>query len=235
MSRPCGQPYHQLMYTAGGSGTAVFDGTKHQIEKGTLFYSPANSAHEYYSAEEPWVTYWVLFGGTASDSFFNYRQGIWTPAEGFDFINIYRQIFALRDNPQWAKNSGVILYDMLCRCLDFIPVNSDSVQLGHRLSSALEYMENNYRELVEIRTLAGLTGVSPEHFCRIFKAYTGIRPLEYLTSLRINKAKTALINCNLPVAEIARRSGFESAAYFSKQFKKSEGITPTDFRIMYKI
>lgn len=229
-----GLPSHQLLYTAEGSGTAVFFGKEYSIEKGSLYFCPANSAHEYYSKEEPWVTYWITFNGTAFSHFFNYEQGIWTTPGNFDFISEYKKIFSLKDSAEWAKNSGVALYRLLCRYLDFIPYNSENAVLKYKLSPALEYIENNYGDYIEIRTLAELTGVSFEHFCRIFKSCTGITPVKYVTTLRINKAKEALIKSrSMSVSEIAALSGFESAAYFSKQFKKSEGITPTDFRKMY--
>lgn len=234
--RKDGQPSHQLLYTSKGSGIAYFHNIEHPIEKGSLYFCPANSAHEYYPKDEPWETYWITFNGTAFNNFFNYTQGIWTPTSGFDFIKEYRKIYKMKNNTDWIRESGAALYVFLFKCLEVAPESSESLSLRHKLSGAIEYIENNYFNDIEIRFLAKLSGMSFEHFCRIFKAYTGIRPVEYITAMRINKSKEKLLkNSSMPISEISKLSGFESASYFTKIFKKSEGITPSDFRTMYSI
>ena len=116
--------------------------------------------------------------------------------------------------------------------MEFIPQNIETEKLGLKLMPAIEYIHKNYASDIEIKKLAALTGVSFEHFCRIFKSYTGNRPVEYTNTFRVKKAKEYLLkNPNCRISEAAKKAGFESPAYFSKQFKSVESITPIEFCI----
>lgn len=63
-----------------------------------------------------------------------------------------------------------------------------------------------------------------------FVKYLGINYIEYVNTLRLEKAKEMLGNSKMNVSEVAERTGFESLSYFSKQFKKKYGVSPQDFR-----
>lgn len=64
----------------------------------------------------------------------------------------------------------------------------------------------------------------------MFVKYLGINYIEYVNTLRLEKAKEMLGNSKMNVSEVAERTGFESLSYFSKQFKKKYGVSPQDFR-----
>ncbi len=72
--------------------------------------------------------------------------------------------------------------------------------------------------------------VSESYLIRKFKQKTGQTPTQYITSLRLEAAKRLLAKKDMPIEEISRNIGFESAKYFSRLFKKRHGVSPTDFR-----
>lgn len=92
-----------------------------------------------------------------------------------------------------------------------------------------EYIKNNYKT-------ASLTEVSEKffinknYFCSLFKSITGENFSNYLTKVRMDKAKFLLINSNLKIYEIAKIVGYDDQRYFSQVFKKVIGIKPTDIR-----
>ena len=86
------------------------------------------------------------------------------------------------------------------------------------------------------------TSISPEEiatslnmsytwFRRMFRQYTGLAPAQYIAQLKIQKAKEMLSVSNKTIKEIAVDLGFESIDYFSTQFRKQTGQTPTQFRL----
>ena len=83
-------------------------------------------------------------------------------------------------------------------------------------------------------SLASKSGLSYVQFLRRFKAYTGLTPSDYLTSVRLQKAKMLLSNSTLLVREIAYACGFENEYYFSNFFKKHTATSPTAFRLLSK-
>ena len=72
--------------------------------------------------------------------------------------------------------------------------------------------------------------MSVQHFCRVFKAKTGMRPMEYLAKKRIAEAKLLLLNTGESIGYIAASVGYSDQNYFGMVFKKYEGITPSEYR-----
>jgi len=68
------------------------------------------------------------------------------------------------------------------------------------------------------------------YFCKLFKKATGLNFTEYLSQLRIEKAKNLLLNPNLRVSEIAYETGFQSLTHFNRVFKRIAGQSPTTYR-----
>lgn len=95
---------------------------------------------------------------------------------------------------------------------------------------AMEYIEKNLDKKIPLSVLAELSDLSPNHFHRVFSQTTGLTPNEYITKLRIDKAKDLLVRTNSPVSEISLQCGFENIPYFSYLFKKHINMSPGEFR-----
>ena len=78
--------------------------------------------------------------------------------------------------------------------------------------------------------LASMSGMSSRHFRRVFQKIYGTSPLKYLHTLRIRSAARLLRSTDLPVTEIAIRSGYSDGNYFSGKFKQIMGIPPLRYR-----
>ena len=70
-------------------------------------------------------------------------------------------------------------------------------------------------------------------FIRCFKRYMGMTPLQYVTSIRITKAKDLLKNTAFTIQEVGRLVGYENPLYFSRIFKKQTGHSPSEYRKEY--
>lgn len=78
--------------------------------------------------------------------------------------------------------------------------------------------------------LADSIGISNAYMCRIYKQYTGNTIIDILVEKRMEKARELLKNTDLPVNEVAERVGYNNPSYFYRVFKKSNGITPNEYR-----
>jgi AraC-like DNA-binding protein len=68
------------------------------------------------------------------------------------------------------------------------------------------------------------------YFCKMFKKATGLKFTDYVSRIRVEKAKNLLLNRNLRVSEIAYEVGFQSLTHFNRVFKKILGLSPTEYR-----
>ncbi|MFW6287289.1 MAG: helix-turn-helix domain-containing protein [bacterium] len=103
-----------------------------------------------------------------------------------------------------------------------------------RLGKVIEYLWLYFDKNINLDELADLANFSPYHFIRIFKNETGKTPFEYLTDIRIKKAKEMLESRDLRVSEIAYKCGFSSQNHFYITFKKNIGVSPSKYRDMVK-
>ncbi len=98
------------------------------------------------------------------------------------------------------------------------------------MASAREYIKQNFQKDLALEEVARTVGISPYYFSKLFKEETGMNYTEYLTGIRIEKAKELLSNRELSIKEVCVDSGYGNPNYFSRIFKKWTGITPTEFR-----
>lgn len=98
-----------------------------------------------------------------------------------------------------------------------------------------KYMEDNFNIEISLKEVADKVGLNPSYFSTLFKQYTGMSYVEYITQLRINKAKELLTNCNCKVYEISDMVGYENSYYFNRIFKKITGMTPIEYKNLKKV
>ena len=99
------------------------------------------------------------------------------------------------------------------------------------LKTAVDFIDSHYMdEEISLNTVANVANVSSNHFSALFSQNMGQTFIEYLTSLRMNKAKELLRCTGLRSSEIAGEVGYKDAHYFSYLFKKTQGMTPSDYR-----
>lgn len=98
------------------------------------------------------------------------------------------------------------------------------------VQDALLYFNSNFSSPIRISELAARLQVSQQYLARLFKAETGMSPLQYLNRLRIEKAKEAMRTSAVNISEAAMAAGFDNLYYFSRLFKQLEGMSPSAYR-----
>ncbi|AZU62190.1 helix-turn-helix domain-containing protein [Neobacillus mesonae] len=123
---------------------------------------------------------------------------------------------------QWMR-------DLIHRFLDFI-TNHHNDHTLKSIQKAMEYIEGHFLEAITLEKVASHVHLSPTYFSRIFKNATGSNFVEYITYLRIEKAKELLQDLNYTVYQIALEVGYSNSHYFSRVFKTIVGKSPSDYR-----
>jgi AraC-like DNA-binding protein len=95
----------------------------------------------------------------------------------------------------------------------------------------LSYIGSNYMNRITIKEMATLIYMSEGHFCRFFKTMVRQTPIEYINSLRINKAADLIQHTNRKILDIALEVGFDNLSYFIRKFRALLNCTPTQYRM----
>lgn len=108
-----------------------------------------------------------------------------------------------------------------------IPISAfSSYRIHHIMNAILERPEADHG----IDEMAARAGVTPTHFCRIFKKATGVSPHQYVMKTRLDRAQHMLEQSEASMAAIAESLGFTSQSHFTRAFRQFAGETPSDYR-----
>ena len=97
------------------------------------------------------------------------------------------------------------------------------------VEKSILYIDEHYKDDISLEQMSQLFGVSPYYFSKLFKAEMQINFLDYVTNLRINKAKDLLEIGDMTIKEIGVEVGYPDPNYFTRIFKKNVGVTPTEY------
>ncbi len=98
------------------------------------------------------------------------------------------------------------------------------------MAEACLYIAENCRKPLSLNDVAACIGISRSHFAHLFKSYTNMTFVDFLTLERVKLAETFFMNPGLRLTDIAFESGFSSISSFNRAFRKIKGCSPTEFR-----
>ena len=150
--------------------------------------------------------------------------------------------FAPELRKAWAKNPLIFSdrYNAIVRLISFFAEQLSS--LANQLviekqnvepplvKKAREYIETHKTEELSLADVARAAGASVFHFCKVFHKATSLTFTDYLARVRLEDARTQLLNPNRRISEIAYDVGFQSLTQFNRTFKRVFGQSPTEFR-----
>lgn len=136
----------------------------------------------------------------------------------------YRSIYKMKNILEVIKWLNT-LRDGLCDTLK----NKRRTYKDHVISNVQKYISNHVEERLSLNDVAAVFGLSPNYLSALFKKTCNIGFTEYITQKKVARARTLLLEQDLKIYEVADQLGFESAFYFSKVFKKVEGISPREY------
>ena len=141
----------------------------------------------------------------------------------------------LRANEHDCLISRALLLELLLELLDTrtrqaVDVGHDT-NLARRVRDLLEQNLDQHSNLRIPDLMERHLRYSYAHLCRVFRAKYGIPPLKYLNAVCISRAKLLLRDTDMPVAVMAQRLGFRDPLYFSQLFRKTSGLTPSQYRL----
>ena len=231
-----GYPCPQILYCTKGSGTLLLDGREIHISPYTAIFMPAFHPHEYYPDGDVWDIHWLVPSGYAVNDILKHfgleEPKIYELKEIKMLEHIFRKMHeAIRADSVFGNyRASGYLYDFLIELYRLISVKGTSGAPNSALMKAVDHINSNYASPISMDELCAVSGVSKQYLCLLFRNTLNSRPMEYIAKRRIQAAKELLTGSDKTIEEIAAETGFCTASYFCKLFKRYEGITPSHFK-----
>jgi AraC family transcriptional regulator of arabinose operon len=235
MRRPRGIDETVVIVCAAGTGWARVGDTTHRLGSQSALIIPRGAPHTYGSDEgSPWTIWWCHLLGTDVAELVETLE-----------VSIERPIVPIR-----RVEKAVALLDEIVSSLErdqspprligtagaawklLTQINVDRVmpEDGDPLQRAMSHLAERLDSSVRVPDLAKLVGVSPSHLSALFRKVTGGGVLAYHQSLRMARARQLLDGSVATVASVADELGYADPLYFSRQFSRFHGMSPTQFR-----
>jgi AraC-like DNA-binding protein len=231
---------YYLVFISRGHG--VFESALSEptvITAGTCFFLFPGVWHRYRpDPESGWEEYWIGFKGAYPDQLMN--KGFFSSQLPVVSAGLNDTVLTLINKVLDNVKSGAIGYHQVIsgitlQLLGLVHALSKHKEEGKNVDeqsveAAKFFLRENLEGPLDMKKLIKELSISYSKFRKMFKQATGQSPNQYHLNLRLEKARELLSTTNLNVTEVAYQLGFDSVFYFSKLFKKKNGVSPKSYR-----
>lgn len=222
-----------------GAGILNYDGSSYSLSAGDCVFIDCRKPYSHETSNNLWSLSWVHFDGpTAANIYQKYMERGGLPAFHPDSFEAYEDTFKLLYD---AAISSSYIRDMeintyLAKLLSLLMADSwhpDQARAGTKKTELLQikqYLDENYAKKITLDNLSERYFINKYYLTRVFKEQFGVSIGDYLLGVRITKAKNMLRFTDKSAEEIGRECGIGDVYYFSRVFKKVEGIRVREYR-----
>lgn len=234
---------HALFIVLNGQGNALLDNNRFLLAQGKSFLLTPGTSIDWQQTDKTLVIFRAVFTVIRTDIPGQYKahEDRLLPCQPdvsiYPFFRLLRIAEELYDNRQ--TTDGLEWYHQQSRFQELMGhifeyhLRTDRMTSSKKaVENSIQYMQQHYHESLTVKELAEAIAIAPSQYSSIFQALTGQKPLDYLTALRIAKAKELLDRSNEPLRTIANQVGFKDEYYFNRRFSQSTGITPKQYARM---
>jgi AraC-like DNA-binding protein len=237
--RPAGAAETIVIVCVAGSGWVETEGARTRVGSSTAIVIPGGLPHSYGASEtEPWTIWWCHVRGSDVPELVE-AAGI-DPARTTVSLRAVDRLTAMLDEIVSALERDqsparlLATAGMAWRMLTQLAVDRSLPEQGEPLERALHYLEERVDGAIRVPELAALVGVSSSHLSALFREATGGGVLAHHTALKMARARQLLDTTMLPIAEVGREVGMHDQFYFSRQFRRTHGESPSAYRAHHK-
>lgn len=235
--------HHEIIFFTRGKGSIKTAKKRYPVKEGMLFYIYPDVLHSInLDINEP-ISFFSVHFSYAHVSFNDNRWAIsdevkmlsLNPAQELKDYYYIEDIFKKLVDSWNAKLPGyefitkTFLQQLLIAIYQNTRKQNPNYSISLKIEKVIQYMHQNINNKVTLPELSEMVHLSSFYLSRAFKETTEYSVIEYFNKMKIDKAKELLIEGDKKVKEVAQELGFTDEFYFSRIFKKVEGISPSEF------
>lgn len=237
-----------LLYSIDGTARFTKSQSTYFVQQNTIVVTACNTPLVFTTVSKEWHYYYLIIGGSHAKYFYNHVRTnnsmiLDNPFTSIldDFMDIYDLMSSEKisyDDTWKYMNVSMLLHKIFTSIYD-LNANVTSIkkmtpaQETH-VNLAIRYIQDHYKEPIDVDSICSEIGFSKYYFCKIFKKQQGQTIHQYLTDYRIKNAKELLAYSKLSVSNIATQVGFKNSLTFIRAFERTVNMTPSEYRGYYQ-
>jgi AraC family transcriptional regulator of arabinose operon len=241
--RPDGTRDWLMALTLSGQGYVCAEGRETVMERGSLLLIAPGTPHDYGHLDDngAWVDIWVHF----------HPRPHWLPwlvwpqlAKGTMLMDVTPSLAAIeaemRSLLENGRSASRLRDDAALNCLERVLLLCDALnplqptaQLDPRIRRSLDLVAERLDKPLTIDSLGREVGLSRSRFTTLFTEQMAMSPQTYIENIRLDRAAQLLRMSRWSIGQVAERTGFSNAYYFSTRFRRRHGVPPSQFRARY--
>ena len=225
-----------------GSGRLTYGGETYELRAGDSVFLDCTLPYAHTTEEELWTLVWCHFDGPQMSHIYEkykVRGGktVFRSQKTSEYWGILEKMKTVAASDSYVRDMEInaLLSQLLVLLMEDSWNPESNAVKGKRVQvvRVREYIDSNYASEITLEGLAAQFFINKTYLSEMFKEQYGIALKDYLVSVRITEAKRLLRFTDKTTEEIATMVGINGAAYFSRMFKRVEGVTPTEYRGMW--
>lgn len=217
-----------------GYGYLNYDGKKIKLSKNEAAFINCNKPYSHTS--DNWKISWIHFNGNNMkniyDKYLN-RNGKISFKVSKEYEDVIVSIIELANSDDFLKDMNInaklsnLLFMIMSNTIYSNDTNRNRI---YNINDIKDYIDNNYSKEISLETISNTFYINKFYLTRLFKETFGTTIINYLNRVRITKSKELVRYSNNNLDDIARSVGFKDQNYYSRIFKKIEGISPREYK-----
>lgn len=226
-----------------GEGELEYEGRSYLLSTGSCVFIDCRRPYIHATSTHLWKLKWVHFDGTTMPGvYLKYRERGGQPTfrsqNSKDYEELLEHIHRTASAEDHVRDMHIneLLAALLSRLMAsaWSPPSQHKSAGSHRtLYDIKAWIDQHFHEKIALDDLADKFFINKFYLTRLFKEQYGSSIGNYILSLRISRAKELLRFTNMPIDEIGQRCGVPDANYFSRAFRKIEGVSPSEYRKLW--
>lgn len=227
-----------------GHGSLNFHNTQYNLRPCDCIFLNCREPYTISSSEKNWDISWIHFDGTTMNGIYNkFFERCGTPCfslhDTAEIKEIHSHIMEIASNNDYVRDMLLMsqlsnLLSIIMKCCWSSSNNTVSKVLDGEWSSIKHYLDTYYTEDLSLDYISEAFHINKFYISRKFKELYGTTINNYIQDKRISYAKQYLRYSDLSIADIASKCGYADFTYFTRVFKKKEGMSPSKFKKEWK-
>lgn len=222
-----------------GCGELVYEGESYRLTQGSYVFIDCEKAYSHSTGDDLWSLKWCHFNGPEMKGIYDKykaRGGRPVFTSVLDYLSLLSDLYITASSDSYVRDMKI--NSILSKLLTLLMEDSWNPGGGvaakqKEIRKVREYLEEHYASKLSLDDISKLFYIDKFYLCEQFKEQYSVSVMDYLISVRITEAKKLIRFTDKTMDEIAESVGINGAAYFSRLFKKVEGVSPSEFRKMW--